>query len=189
MSFLSDDPKALCNGWSIILTAFLESRDYYFIVKVETESQEYCDLYVVTEEGVQKRKKGVTSDINSSSFLPSYSLHDLGHFLYTNMPQKCFKALFMYGQQMKIPGWKGQLTTPYCCCQEAWAEVMWHMSGFPEWCQESECQSAFSSRRSQTHSTKMVWKREKWGLGGENRLSNLRALLYSVTSFPTVRDE
>lgn len=57
VTFLSDDPKTLCNGLSIIPTAFLESRDYYFIVKVETESQKYCDLYMVTEEGVQKRKK------------------------------------------------------------------------------------------------------------------------------------
>lgn len=107
MIFLRDDPKTLCNGWSIILTAFLESRDYCFIVNVETESQKYCDLYMITVEGIQKRKKGVTSDINSSSFPPSYSLHGLRNFLYSNKPHKCFKALFVYGQQMKIPGWKG----------------------------------------------------------------------------------
>lgn len=127
---------------------------------METESQKYCDLYMLTDEGVQKRKKAVTSDINSSSFLPSYSLHGLGHFLYTNMPQKCFKVLFVYGQQLKIPGWKEQLTTPYCCCQEAWAGVMWHLgqAGFAgAWLPTEvsrECQSGFSCRSSQTHSTK-----------------------------------
>lgn len=82
----------------------------------------------------RRGKKGVTGDVNSSSFHSFLPLHGLGHFLYINMPQKCSKVLFEYGQQMKIPEWKGKLTTPYCCCQEACAEVMWHLgqAGFAE---------------------------------------------------------
>lgn len=79
-------------------------------------------------------KKGVTSDVNSPPFLPSYSLHGLGHFLYTNMPQKCFKALLVCGEQMKIPGWKGWLNYSLLLLSRnmGWSHVHLRQAGFVE---------------------------------------------------------
>lgn len=44
----------------------------------------------------RRGKKALTSDLNSSYFPRSYSLHDLGHFLYTNSCQRSALKLHWY---------------------------------------------------------------------------------------------